>query len=150
MKDTAGQRSQWHRMPSPSSQGLQRPLPLREQLLGATAGERARRNLYYYHVKLCCSACQHQINARAGLKGKANFMRNAAAPLQMGSVEPALNSSFHLLQPSHLLGLITKQWKLPHRVPSILRGVVPVPSDREEKSTNKIPGLNSIPSVQLG
>lgn len=116
MKDATGQRSQRHGMPSPPSQGLQRPLPLREQLLGATAGERERRNFYYYSVKLCCSACQHQINTRAGLKGKANFVRNAGAPLQLGSIEPALNSSFHLLQPSHLPGLITKQWKLPHSV----------------------------------
>lgn len=70
--------------------------------MGATAAGRDRRNLCF----MCNSAIQPVTVKCKGrrTKGKANFVRNAGAPLEMESVGPALNSSLHLSWPSHLLG----------------------------------------------
>lgn len=114
---------------SPSSQGLMSLTP--SAAPRATDGDygwgEGKEKALLFHIQFCYSACQRQLNARAeGLKGKANFVRNAGAPLRTGSTEPTLNSSFHLLRPSHLLGHNHKEVEIAVHHPSITGGIVPV------------------------
>jgi len=81
-------------------------------------------------AQFCYSPCQRQLHARAeGLTRKAIFVRNAEAPLQPGSAEPTLNSSSHLLRPSHLLGHNHREVEIAVQHPSVTRGIVPVQPD---------------------
>lgn len=118
------QSSALHRMPSPSSRGLMSLTPSatpRATDGSYGRGEEKEKSLLL-HVQFCYSACQHRLNARAEvLKGKTNFVRNTGSPLQMGSIEPALNSSFHLLRPGHLLGHNRKEVEIAVQHPSINR-----------------------------
>lgn len=126
------QGSALHRMPSPSSRGLMSLTPsATPRATDGSYGQREEKEKsLLLHVQFCYSACQHRLNTRAEvLKGKTNFGRNIGSPLQMGSIEPALNSSFHLLRPSHLLGHNRKEVEIAVQHPSITGGVVPVQSD---------------------
>lgn len=133
MKDTAGQCSYQHRMPSPSSQGLMSfntlclsKSNLWELRLGGENGEISTTACTILLFSL--SASVKRKGRRAERESKLS-LRNIGVSLQPGSIEPALNSSFHLLRPSHLLGHNHREVEIAVQHPRITRGVVPVQSD---------------------
>lgn len=100
MKDTAGQCSHQHRMPSPFSQDLMSLTPSATPRTtdGSHGWGKGKEESLLFHVHSAVQLVRaSETQGQEEREGKQS-MRNTGAPLQTGSTEPILNSFFPLVE----------------------------------------------------